>query len=252
MISIRNLSKKYGQVTVVNDLNLEINREFFVFLGPNGAGKTTTIKMMTGLLRPDSGSVFINGYDLSSEPIKAKSSFGFAPEQAFLYEKLTGQEFLKFIATIYRLPGALAQKRISQLTELFELDDRGIDFIEDYSHGMKQKISLIAALLHDPAVLFLDEPTVGLDPKSVKNLKDLLQGLVKKGKTVFMSTHILEIAETMCDRIGIINQGNLVAFGSPEEIKSSNQQLSGSLEDIFLKLTHSETDGQVENYLKDA
>jgi len=252
MISVRNVSKRYGNLPAVNNLNLEIGREFFVFLGPNGAGKTTSIKMMTGLLPPDSGTILINDCNLLTEPIRAKRSLGYAPEQAFLYEKLTGREFLKFIATIYRLPGAEAHKRIARLSEIFEVNDRLNHYIEDYSHGMKQKISLIATLLHDPAVIFLDEPTVGLDPKAVKNLKELLRGMVQKGKTVFMSTHILEIAESMCDRIGIIHQGSLVACGAPEEIRNNNSQPGGSLEDVFLKLTHSETGSQVENYLKGA
>ncbi|MBN2414093.1 ABC transporter ATP-binding protein [candidate division KSB1 bacterium] len=239
MISVKNLSKRYGSITAVNNLNLDIRNELFVFLGPNGAGKTTSIKMMTGLLVPSSGSVFINGFDLLKDPINAKSSLGIVPEQVFLYDKLKGREFVEFIATIYRVPPQIARKRLAQLYEIFELEERIDDFIEDYSHGMKQKIALIAALAHDPSVLFLDEPTVGLDPKAVRNLRDLLRGLIKKGKTVFMSTHILEIAGNMCDRIGIIHKGELVALGTPDELKQTSKSGAASLEDIFLNLTDS-------------
>ena len=250
MISVKNLSKKYGSFPAVNNLNLDIQNELFVFLGPNGAGKTTSIKMMTGLLVPSSGSIHINRHDLLKEPIKAKTAFGIVPEQIFLYEKLKGREFVEFISTVYRVPPQIARKRLEQLYEIFEMQDRIDDFIEDYSHGMKQKIAIIAALVHDPAVLFLDEPTVGLDPKAVRNLRDLLRGLIKKGKTVFMSTHILEIAENMCDRIGIINKGELVALGTPDELKSAYNSGAGSLEDIFLKLTDSGAVKGVDSFLQ--
>ncbi len=250
MISVKNLSKRYGSIIAVNNLNLDIRNELFVFLGPNGAGKTTSIKMMTGLLVPSSGSVLINGFDLLKDPIKAKSSLGIVPEQVFLYDKLKGREFVEFIATIYRVPPPIAHKRLAQLYEIFEMEDRIDDFIEDYSHGMKQKIALIASLVHDPAVLFLDEPTVGLDPKAVRNLRDLLRGLIKKGKTVFMSTHILEIAENMCDRIGIIHKGELAALGTPDELKQTFHSGAGSLEDIFLKLTDSGTVSGVDIFLQ--
>jgi len=250
MISVKNLSKSYGSFTAVNNLNLDIQNELFVFLGPNGAGKTTSIKMMTGLLIPSSGSIHIDGIDLLKEPIKAKSAFGIVPEQIFLYDKLKGREFVEFIATIYRVPPQTARKRLSQLYEIFELEDRIDDFIEDYSHGMKQKIAVISALVHNPGVLFLDEPTIGLDPKAVRNLKDILRGLIKKGKTVFMSTHILEIAENMCDRIGIIHNGELVAQGTPEEIKHTFNSGAGSLEDVFLKLTDSGAVRGVDSFLQ--
>lgn len=251
MIKISNLTKKYDDLIAVDHLNLNIENELFVFLGPNGAGKTTTIRMMTGLLRPSEGSVSLGGYDIQNQSIAAKQKFGLIPDTPNLYEKLTAREFVQFIGNLYEVDRNDIEKRMNRLFELFELNDRADDLIQSFSHGMKQKCALSAALIHDPDILFLDEPTVGLDPKSARNLKDLLRGLVKKGKTVFMSTHILEIAESMCDRVGIINKGKLIAHGTMDELRKLSDQEDKSLEDIFLKLTGGNEFDEVLKYLED-
>lgn len=251
MIEALHLSKKYGDLLAVDDLNLHIHDELFVFLGPNGAGKTTTIKMMTGLLKPTAGTIKLNHHDIQLQPLAAKQMFGYVPDTPFLYEKLTAREFLEFIANIYGVDRRILEKRTRHLAELFDLQERMDDLIQTFSHGMKQKCALAAALIHDPQILFLDEPTVGLDPKSAKKFKDLLRGLVKQGTTVFMSTHILEIAESMCDRVGIINQGKLIASGTMDELRQLSQQKDQSLEEIFLNLTGSVEDNDVLTYLQD-
>jgi ABC-2 type transport system ATP-binding protein len=236
MIETENLTKRYGDLTAVDNLNLEIPAgELFGFLGPNGAGKTTTIKLLVGLLRPSAGTARIGGHDVQREPLEAKSLVGFVPDQPYLYEKLTGREFLRFMADLYSVDPDRAARRGEDLLHLLDLDDRGDELIESYSHGMRQKTALAGALIHDPKVFFLDEPTVGLDPKSARLIKDTLRQLCDRGVTVFMSTHILEIAERMCDRIGIIQEGNLIASGTIEELRSGVGE--GSLEDIFLELT---------------
>jgi len=237
LIEAIHLTKRYNGLVAVDDLNLHVHKELFVFLGPNGAGKTTTIKMMTGLLRPNSGTVRIEGYDLLEQPIEAKKMFGLVPDTPVLYEKLTLKEFLQFISHIYEVEPATFRRRFANLTELFELQDKIDELIQNFSHGMKQKAILAAALIHDPKVLFLDEPTVGLDPKSARKLKDLLRGLIEKGVTIFMSTHILEIAEAMCDRVGIIDKGKLIACGTMQELRLHSKQRDSSLESIFLELT---------------
>jgi ABC-2 type transport system ATP-binding protein len=251
MIEVTNLTKKYDDLVAVDHLNLNIQNELFVFLGPNGAGKTTTIRMMTGLLRPTEGSVILRGHDVQKQPIAAKQKFGLIPDTPNLYEKLTAREFVSFVGNLYEVDGHDIEKRMNRLFELFELTDRADDLIQSFSHGMKQKCALTTALIHDPDILFLDEPTVGLDPKSARNLKDLLRGLVKKGKTVFMSTHILEIAESMCDRVGIINKSKLIAHGTMDELRKLSDQEDKSLEDIFLKLTGGNEFNEVLKYLED-
>lgn len=251
MIEAIHLTKKYDALTAVDDLNLQIGNELFVFLGPNGAGKTTTIKMMTGLLRPTSGTVRIEGLDLLGQPIEAKKCFGLVPDTPVLYDKLSLREFLQFIANLYEVDRPTFQRRLANLIELFDLKSRVDDLIQDFSHGMRQKAALAAALIHDPKVLFLDEPTVGLDPKSARNLKDLLRGLVKKGTTVFMSTHILEIAETMCDRVAIIDKGKIIACGTMEELRTQSRRKDKSLEEIFLELTGGSEFDEVLKYLED-
>lgn len=243
------LTKDFGNVVAVKDLNLKVEKELFVFLGPNGAGKTTTIKMMTGLLKPTTGTVKIHGYDLHQQAIEAKRFIGLVPETPFLYQKLTGREFLTFMADLYRIDRAVSSKRLNDLIELFDLVDKADDMIESYSHGMQRKCAIGGALIHDPKVLFLDEPTVGLDPKSARNLKDVLVGLVERGVTVFMSTHILEIAESMCDRVGIIHKGELIACGKIEDLKKKFRKKDHSLEDIFLELTEGKETKQVLKYL---
>ncbi len=237
MIAVSNLVKYFGARRAVAQVSFDIGQELFVFLGPNGAGKTTTIKMMTGLLKPDSGSVELHGIDIQKNPLAAKALFGLVQEEPVLYEKLTATEFVHFMARLYDVEKIDAEKRMNGLFEIFEINGRSKDLIEDYSHGMKQKISLAGALVHDPEILFLDEPTVGLDPRAARNLKDMLRGLVDKGRTVFMSTHILELAERMCDRVGIIHQGRLIAMGTIEELAIQAGKPGASLEDIFLVLT---------------
>ena len=251
MIEAINLTKKYNELIAVDNVNLQVHKELFVFLGPNGAGKTTTIKMMTGLLKPTSGTVKIEGYDLLEHPIEAKRLFGLVPDTPVLYEKLSLKEFLEFIGNLYEVDRENFRRRFNQLIDLFDLNDRVNDLIQNFSHGMKQKCILAAALIHDPKVLFLDEPTVGLDPKSARNLKDLLKGMVQKGVTVFMSTHILEIAEAMCDRVGIINKGKLITYGTMEELRLQSRKKDESLEEIFLDLTGGSEYDEVLKYLED-
>lgn len=238
MIKTDGLCKRYGTLTAVDGLNLEVGPgELFGFLGPNGAGKTTTIRMLTGLLRPTAGRVFIGGYDVQREPVRAKALLGYVPDEPVLYEKLTGREFLTFMADLYRVDGSRRNERIPELLELFGLTERGDDLIQSYSRGMRQKIAVAGALVHEPRVLILDEPTVGLDPRSARVLKDVLRALTGRGVTVFMSTHVLEIAERMCTRVGIIDRGRLIACGTMEELRAQAREDSATLEDIFLKLT---------------
>lgn len=239
MIEIANLTKSYnkGAVKAVDDLSLTIkNGEIFGFLGPNGAGKTTTIKMMVGLLKPDSGSVFINGHSIIEDPLAVKKSISFVPDSPEVYEKLTGIEYLNFMGDVYGVPAEIRSKRLTYLLDMFSLSDAVGDLIQSYSHGMRQKIVLVGAMLHEPELFILDEPMVGLDPRSSNNLKSYMREHCKEGKTVFFSTHVLEVAEKLCDRIGIIHQGRLIACGTMEELKSlaANRE---SLENIFLELT---------------
>ena len=240
MLSTRLLTKRYGSLTAVDELDLEVGAgELFGFLGPNGAGKTTTIKMLVGLLRPTSGMASVAGIDIVRESERAKARIGYVPDAAALYEKLSAREFLEFSGDLYRVEPSARNRRIDALLKFFDLQDRANDFLSSYSRGMRQKISLAAALLHDPQVLFLDEPTVGLDPLSARQMKDILQDFCQEGKTVFLSTHILEIAERMCTRLGIINHGKLVAIGSLDELRKMVGRDGQSLEQIFLELTGS-------------
>lgn len=236
-IVARNLTKAFGGTVAVEDLDLEVARgEIFGFLGPNGAGKTTTIRMLVGLLRPSSGSVHVAGVDLAMEPEKARSRVAYVPDTPYLYQKLTGREFLHFVAGLYSVDPDTARRRIDQLLPLLGLADRGDDLIEGYSHGMRQKTLMAAAMVHDPEVLFLDEPTVGLDPKSARLMQDIFRQLSRRGATVFLSTHLLEVAEKMCDRIGIIDHGRLIALGTVDELRTLSDR-PGNLEDLFLQLT---------------
>jgi len=238
VIRTEGLSKRFGSLAAVENLNLEVGPgELFGFLGPNGAGKTTTIRMLTGLLRPTAGRVFIGGYDIQKEPVRAKALLGYVPDEPVLYEKLTGREFLTFMADLYRVGVSRRNERIPELLELFGLTERGDDLIQSYSRGMRQKLAVAGALVHEPRVLILDEPTVGLDPRSARVLKDILRALAARGVTVFMSTHVLEIAERMCTRVGIIDRGRLIACGTMEELRAQAREDSATLEDIFLKLT---------------
>ncbi|SRR6266542_2604838 len=243
-IEAAGLRKTYGAVEAVAGVDLAIGPgEIVGFLGPNGAGKTTTIKLLTGLLRPSAGRAAILGHDVQREPVAAKACFGYVPDTPNLYGKLRGREFLRFMARLYRIPPAEAEPRAAELLRVFELWDASNDLVEGYSHGMQQKLALAGALVHDPRVLFLDEPTVGLDPRSARLIKDLLLRLRDRGATVFLSTHILEIAERLCDRLVIIDKGRIVASGTMAELRGQvaagvdGERGAGSLEDIFLRLT---------------
>ncbi len=238
MIYLENLTKKYGEFTAVNNLTLSIPKgEIFGFLGPNGAGKTTTIKMMGGIMEPTSGIIKIGGINMRDEPEKAKSIIGFIPDRPYLYEKLTGKEFLRFIANLYGVNDNPFFKKADKLLDMFSLIKWADELIESYSHGMKQRLIMAAALLHDPKVIIVDEPMVGLDPVAVKMVKDLLIHLASKGMTVFMSTHTLKVAEDVCHRIGIINNGVLIATGTAEDLKKKSLLVDPDLEDAFIKLT---------------
>jgi ABC-2 type transport system ATP-binding protein len=222
----------------VDHLSLEVQGgELFGFLGPNGAGKTTTIKMISGLLRPTIGTVTVGGFDIRTQPLQAKALLGLVPDTPVLYKKLTGKEMIRFVGDLYSVDSSTVERRIDHLTHLLDMTENADDLVESYSHGMKQKTSIMAALIHDPKVVVLDEPTSGLDPRSARVVKDVLRALCKMGKTVFMSTHILEIAERVCDRVGIINEGKLVAVGSITELRKRSKEGHASLEDIFLEVT---------------
>ena len=237
MIEFRNVSKRYGTKLAVNDLSLKIDAgELFAFLGPNGAGKTTTIKMICGLLFPTTGAVLVGGYDVVRNGDKARELLSYVPDQPYLYEKLSGREFLWFIAELYGLTRADAERRIAEVIELFNLHDFVDDLTERYSHGMRQRTVFASALVHRPKILIVDEPTVGLDPRSIRLLKDLLRKEAKSGTTVFLSTHSLDIAQELADRIGIVDHGRLITCGNLDALRKQ-ASLDGSLEDVFLKLT---------------
>jgi ABC-2 type transport system ATP-binding protein len=238
MIQIHNLTKKFGDFTAVDDLTLKVNAgEFFGFLGPNGAGKTTTIKVMTGLYAPTSGEVRINGHDIQREPLKAKERLGYVPDMPFLYDKLTGREFLFFKGGLFRVQKRVLQSRIEELVARFEMGDWVDKRTEDYSQGMRQRLTIVATLLHDPKVIIIDELMVGLDPRSARIVKDALKEKAREGVTVFMSTHSLPTAEELCDRIGIIHRGRLVFLDTLSKLREQKQRPDGTLESLFLELT---------------
>lgn len=237
MIELHNVSKSYGTKRAVRDLSLQIGRgELFAFLGPNGAGKTTTIKLMCGLLFPTTGSIRIAGFDIRKDGEQARRLISYVPDQPFLYEKLTGREMLQFIAAMYAMPPERARQRMAQMIELFSLEPFVDNLTQHYSHGMRQRTVFACALLHEPQVLIVDEPTVGLDPRSIRLLKDLLRKEAARGTTVFLSTHSLDIAQELADRIGVIGQGTLIGCGTLDALRKQ-ASLDGSLEDVFLKLT---------------
>jgi ABC-2 type transport system ATP-binding protein len=241
MIKIENVTKSYvkGKKSVDN-LNLEIkDGEIFGFLGPNGAGKTTTIKMITGILNPDEGDILIDGKSIEKEPLEAKKRFGFVPDSPDMFLKLKGIEYLNFLAEIYEIPVELKKERIEKLTKKFEIYNNLNEQIESYSHGMRQKIVICGALLSNPKNWILDEPMTGLDPKSSFDLKEMMREHSRNGNTVFFSTHVLEVAEKLCDRVGIINHGKLVFVGTLEEMKSKFNE-NTSLENLFLEITENE------------
>ena len=238
MIELKNLTKKYVDFPAVDHLNLLIQKgEIFGFIGPNGAGKTTTIKMIGGVLEPTSGSVMIAGINMKDHPEKAKSKIGFIPDRPYLYEKLTGMEFLKFVADLYGVDDKIFLNKARQHLKMFSLLDWSNELIESYSHGMKQRLIMAAALLHDPEVIIVDEPMVGLDPVAIMMVKDLFMNLAKQGVTIFMSTHTLKIAEDICDRIGVIHKGHLIATGTTEDLQREAQVVNADLEQVFLNLT---------------
>ncbi len=240
MISIEHVSKSYAKSSVkaVDDINLHVKRgEVFGFIGPNGAGKTTTIKMLTGILQPDQGQVKINGYDIQSRPVEAKRCFGYAPDSHQVYDRLTGLEYLNFIGDMYGISKEKRQAQIEKYLTMFDLTKAAGSQIKSYSHGMRQKLAVTGALLPDPQLWIMDEPMVGLDPKSAHLLKQEMRAHCERGNTVFFSTHVLEVAEKLCDRIAIINRGRLIAVGTLEELRNGKDE---SLETLFLELTDTE------------
>lgn len=250
MIRTKDLIKRFGEKIAVDRVTFEVSAgEVFGFLGPNGAGKTTTIKMIVGLLQPTSGSVEVAGFDLQVQPLQAKAVCGYLPDTPNLYPKLSARELLRFVGDLYEVNPDRIERRSQEMLSLFELSEAADDPIDTYSHGMQQKTALASALLHDPQVLVMDEPTVGLDPRSARLIKDILRQLADRGAAVFLSTHILEIAERMCDRIGIINNGRLIAVGTMEELRAAGEGES-SLEDIFLNLTGGAEYAEIAEVLK--
>ena len=238
MLELIGVTKTYakGAVKAVDNLNLTIKQgEIFGFIGPNGAGKTTTIKMITGILPADTGKIIVNGHDIVTDPIAAKMSIAYVPDNHEVYESLKGIEYLNFMGDIYNVDTNLRRERLDKYLDMFELRDDIYEPVKSYSHGMKQKLVLIGALLHDPEVWILDEPMTGLDPRAAHLLKESMKEHCKNGKTVFFSTHVLEVAEKLCDRIGIISGGKLAAVGTLDELRSGEK--GASLEHIFLELT---------------
>ena len=243
MIRIIDLRKQYGRLAAVDNLNIEVAAgEIFGFLGPNGAGKTTTIRVMMGILRASSGRVILGGHDVEQEPQQAKAIAGFIPDRPFIYEKLSGKEFLTFIAKLHGMESARRERRIDELLEYFELANWQDELVEGFSHGMKQRLVLCAALVHEPRILIVDEPMVGLDPKGARTIKNLFRSLAEAGTTVFLSTHSLSVAEEVCHRIGIIQKGHLIASGSMADIYRLTRGHDSTLEDVFLELTQQQDD----------
>jgi ABC-2 type transport system ATP-binding protein len=250
VIRLADLTKRYGKFTAVDAITLHVPRgELFGLLGPNGAGKTTTMRMIAGILRPTSGSITVAGIDLLDRPLAAKAKLGFIPDRPFVYDKLTGGEFLRFAAALYGQQGATVERRIDELLELFELTPWKSELTENYSHGMRQKLIICGAFVHRPELIVVDEPMVGLDPKSARLLKDLFRQFVDRGGTVLMSTHTLEVAETMCDRIAIIHGGKIVAQGTLAEVQEQTSSEDLGLEELFLKLTGGLRDHQLDTIL---
>ncbi len=241
MIKFQNATKKFGELTAVNNLNLEIKSgEFFGFLGPNGAGKTTTIKMITGLYSPTSGKIFINGIDIQKNPVEAKMLIGYVPDEPFLYDKLTGIEYLYFSGGLYNLDKSTLKNRIDEMIELFELGNWIYKLTEEFSRGMRQRIAIASALLHNPKVIVIDEPIVGLDPVSANIVKKILRQKANEGSAIFMSTHLLSIAEELCDRIAIIKDGNIIFESDSKMLKEIKYSNDKRLESLFIELMKEE------------
>lgn len=251
MIELVDLTKRYGDTLAVDRLNLHVpSGEIFGFLGPNGAGKTTTIRMMMGLLQPTAGRVVLGGADLAADPLAAKALCGFVPDRPHVYEKLTGSEYLDFAARLYSLPESVRTARRDRFLEVFDLAAWGDELIEGYSHGMKQRLVMASALMHEPQLLIVDEPTVGMDPRGARLLKRIFRDTAARRATVFMSTHSLEVAEELCDRVGIIYKGNLIALGTVDELRAkAGSHADSNLESIFLRLTGGEEEASLEALL---
>lgn len=238
MIRLEGLTKRYGDLVAVDALDLEIEAgRIFGLLGPNGAGKTSTLRMIAGILLPDAGRVLIDGHDVVEEPYAAKRKLGFVPDRPFVYEKLTGVELLRFVAGLYGQDGPEVETRIDELMSLWDLQAFRDELVESYSHGMRQKLIISSALVHRPRVWVIDEPMVGLDPRAARLLKDLMRGFADRGGTLLISTHTLEFAEALCDRMAVIQRGRVVAEGSIEELRDQAAGADGRLESIFLRLT---------------
>ena len=238
MIRLTKLTKRYGTFTAVDGIDLHVPRgQLFGVLGPNGAGKTTTLRMIAGILRPTSGTVEIAGIDVVRDPVAAKARLGFVPDRPFIYEKLTGVEFMRFVAGLYGQEGAQVEHRGRELLALFDLEEWRDELVESYSHGMRQKLIIASAFVHKPEVIVVDEPMVGLDPKAAKILKDLFRAYADRGNTIVMSTHTLEVAEAMCDRIAIVQGGKIRADGTMADLRRDAADGASGLETIFLRLT---------------
>ena len=251
MIRLLDLTKRYGKFTAVDHVNLHVTRgELFGFLGPNGAGKTTTLRMIAGILQPTEGSIEIAGLDLARNPLEIKAKLGFIPDRPYVYDKLTGAEFLRFVAALYGQEGEAVERRMDELLNLFELADWKNELVESYSHGMRQKLIISSSLVHRPELIVVDEPMVGLDPKGARFLKDLFRAFVDRGGTVLMSTHTLGVAEAMCDRIAIIQSGRIVGLGTMDELRRQHSAGDASLEDLFLKLTGGVLDREMDVILE--
>jgi ABC-2 type transport system ATP-binding protein len=242
MIRLEGLTKRYGSFTAVDGIDLEARKgELFGLLGPNGAGKTSTLRMISGILRPDEGRVTIDGFDVVDDPYRAKARLGYIPDRPFVYEKLTGAELLRFAAGLYGQEGEEIEDRIAELLSLWDLERWADELVESYSHGMRQKLIISSALIHRPRALVIDEPMVGLDPKAAKLLKDLLRAFADSGGCAMISTHTLEFAEVLCDRLAVISGGKIVAHGSMDELRNQAESANSGLEEIFLRLTGGES-----------
>lgn len=252
MAMLQDVTKRYGGFTAVDGIDLEVPRgRIFGFLGPNGAGKTTTIRMMAGVLLPTSGRILIGNSDLALEPERAKARMGYIPDRPYLYEKLSGIEFLRFVLGLWGRGGKAAEERAQRFLDLFDLSQWQEELIESYSHGMRQKLLITSALLHQPEMIVVDEPLVGLDPRSARILKDLLRTYVGNGGTVFLSSHTLEVVEVLCDVLAIIHEGSIIARGTMEELRAQADAGEAHLEEIFLKVTGGEDVAEILAGLQD-
>jgi ABC-2 type transport system ATP-binding protein len=241
MIEILNLVRRYGNLTAVDGLSLSVpSGELFCFLGPNGAGKTTTIKVLTGLIRPTAGTVLVAGFDIQREPLEAKRRIGYIPDMPYLYDRLTATEYVEFVGDLYRIPRSTLLPELERLFSLLGLDEYRSALVKDLSHGYRQRLIYAATLVHDPKVLFVDEPLIGLDPRTIRLIKELLKQKARAGMTIFLTTHILALAEDIADRVGIICNGRMIALGSLPELRAIHGD--SNLENIFLRLTASEDD----------